>query len=781
MEFANAFAHAGQTHYLLLIHNSPVKPDVLGFRGKEALSEPFSWNIEFTTSPGEIAGQDILMKYASLTMRSGKVVHGIITGFEWLGTTAEQSHYRVYLESRLALLSHTRRNTLYQKMSVPELVEQLLRHHGYEGADFDFRLERQYPHRELITQWRETDLQFIQRILSEVGIWFRSEVNDVTEQETLIFADSQLNYQFGVTLPYCEPSGLYDGAEESCWNVRTWHNTVTGSLSTRNDNYRGPVSPVCADVTVRNDTVTTGEEYRYGGTHLTAGDDIEPETESGAFYARIHHERELNRSAILHLFSNASGLAPGQVLKPQGNITEAMREGVVIGLVTFIASHDSRLHVSIWGMPYTERFSYRPPEIPRPKISGTLPGRVDSRNPDKPYAWLDAQGRYRVRMDFDRDQNGEPGYFFPWLRMAKPAAGETLGWHMPLTHGTEVAVAFHAGDPDQPFIAHAFHDSEHADIVNRDNRSQNILRTAGKNELCMEDKRGEEHIALSTPYGATQLNQGHITDSQDKPRGSGFELRTDERGVIRVTKGLLITADGQQKAAGDVLDMDAALREIEICQNHIKALDVAAGQAQALQADIASQSAMFSQRLKPLNGAIHLHGPEGVALSSGEHMQLAATENVAMNAGGDISIGAMGNMSVLADDKIGLFARSGQLGMQSGEGPVEITAQGGEMHLSAEQKLSLTSLSDILFQGKKRITLIGCGSYLKIEEGKIEYGTTGQYLRKVKHSANCTSANLPLDLPAMGNESKHVVTAFNGKMNATGDLPAFNSIPEEKE
>lgn len=53
--------------------------------------------------------------------------------------------------------------------SVPEVVEQVLRKHGLQGPDFDFRLERTYPPREIITQWRETDLQFIRRILSEVG------------------------------------------------------------------------------------------------------------------------------------------------------------------------------------------------------------------------------------------------------------------------------------------------------------------------------------------------------------------------------------------------------------------------------------------------------------------------------------------------------------------------------------------------------------------------------------------------------------------------------------
>ncbi|RMC61890.1 contractile injection system protein, VgrG/Pvc8 family, partial [Klebsiella michiganensis] len=71
--------------------------------------------------------------------------------------------------------------------------------------------ERTYPAREIITQWQETDLQFIQRILSEVGIYWRSMMDDVRGLDTYIFADSQLNDQFDVRLPYSEPSGLFDG------------------------------------------------------------------------------------------------------------------------------------------------------------------------------------------------------------------------------------------------------------------------------------------------------------------------------------------------------------------------------------------------------------------------------------------------------------------------------------------------------------------------------------------------------------------------------------------
>ncbi|UZM74508.1 type VI secretion system Vgr family protein [Yersinia sp. SCPM-O-B-9106 (C-191)] len=739
-----------QSRYVLEINDSAVTPDVLRLRGREALNTPFSWNIEFTTAQANIAPEQVLLKYATLRMRNGKVVHGILTRLEWLSTSADQSHYRVTLESRLALLSRRRNCAIFQNQSVPEVVEQVLRDHGLEGPDFEFRFERTYPSRELITQWRETDLQFIQRLLSEVGIWFRSEMQAATEQETVIFADSQLHYQFDVRLPYSAPSGLHDGATESVWGVRSWHHVVTGGVNTRDDNYRASSTPLDTTVSVRHDTVTTGEHYRYSAPYLTAGEDSdpEPETESGAFYARLYHERELNQSARIHLFSNASGLTPGMVLEPQGATIEAMKEGVVITLTSFSASRDSRLHVSVWGIPYSERYCFRPAEIVRPTIHGTLPARVESREKNDLYAWLDETGRYRVKLDFDRHDTAS-GYAYLWLRMAKPYAGETYGWHTPLIEGAEVALAFGQGDIDLPYIAYALHDSEHPDHVNRDNHSRNILRTPANNKLRMEDKRGEEHIKLATEFGKTQLNTGHLVDAQGKARGTGSELRTDEYGAIRAPKGLFISADGQQKAAGEVLDMDAALKEIDHLQQQIKQLEAAAGQAEALKADIDSQMAMFAQRLKPLNEVIHFSAPLGVALTSGENIQLTASDNVVINAGGDISAGVMGNMRVQTGEKLGLFARSGQLSLKSGEGPVEIQAQNGNARLFAEQTLSLTSADDMLFAGKKRITLNGGGSYLKIEAGKIEYGTASQYLRKVKRTAATPPNTLPLNTPLL--------------------------------
>ncbi|MGK3045363.1 DUF2345 domain-containing protein, partial [Klebsiella michiganensis] len=476
----------------------------------------------------------------------------------------------------------------------------------------------------------------------------------------------------------------------------------------------------------------------------------EPETESGAFYARLHHERELNRSARIHLFSNAAHLTPGQVLEPQGDVITALQEGVILTLVTFRGARDSRLHVSVWGMPYTERYCFRPAEIPRPEIHGTLPARVESREKNDIYAHLDEQGRYRVKPDFDREGT-EPAYGYLWLRMAKPYAGETLGWHTPLIDGTEVAIAYSNGDIDLPYIAYALHDSEHPDHVTRDNPTRNVLRTPANNKLRMEDKRGEEHIKLATEYGKTQLNSGHLVDSQGQRRGQGTELRTDEWGTLRAGKGLFVSADAQAKAQGDALDMSAALKEIDRLNQQLQQLEMAAEKAQALKGDVDSQIQMFELRLKPLNEAVLFSAPEGMALTSGEDMQLAAERNLALNAGEDFSVGVMGNATALIGEKLGLFARTGQLSLKSGEGPIDVQAQNASMRLFAEKTLTLSSAGDISFAGKKRITLIGGGSYLRLEAGKVEYGTTATYIRKVKRTmaagANSTptsSISMPL-------------------------------------
>ncbi|VTM10915.1 Uncharacterized protein conserved in bacteria [Raoultella terrigena] len=114
------------------------------------------------------------------------------------------------------------------------------------------------------------------------------------------------------------------------------------------------------------------------------------------------------------------------VLEADGSMLNDLEEGVLVTLTTFRAARDTRLHVSVWGMPYSERFCFRPAGLPRPKICGTLPARIESREKHDIYAHLDDRGRYRVKLDFSREE-AESGCHYLWIRQAKPYSGDTLG------------------------------------------------------------------------------------------------------------------------------------------------------------------------------------------------------------------------------------------------------------------------------------------------------------------------------------------------------------------
>ncbi len=98
-----------------------------------------------------------------------------MTGFERLGTSKDETHYALTLRPRLALLDRSHQNAIYQDMSVPQIVEKILRErHGMRGQDFLFSLTREYPRREQVMQYGEDDLHFITRLMGEVVSGFAS-------------------------------------------------------------------------------------------------------------------------------------------------------------------------------------------------------------------------------------------------------------------------------------------------------------------------------------------------------------------------------------------------------------------------------------------------------------------------------------------------------------------------------------------------------------------------------------------------------------------------------
>lgn len=693
----------GQSRYRVDVHGCSHFLDVLRYSAVESLSQPWRYDVAVTCSSADIACDTLLLKPASFTFQTPvfdgipalpvRTVYGVVESFRRISTSGEDTRYALTLVPRIALLGFTKGSQIYLNLSVTEVVEQVLRKHGLEGQDFEFRLSREYPSREFITQWRETDLAFIQRLLAEVGIYWRYEMDSRLEQDVVIFQDSQQQYEFGVTLPLRNQAGMSDSGQESIWDIQTAYNVVSGSVATRDYNYREALTPQdSAESIFSREGITTGETYHYAEPFLTAGDAESPET--GANFARLRHERMLNAQYRISGHSSSPHLAPGQVLETDGTLPDAVREGIVITKVRTSGSRKSSFTLTFEGIPYSETVCYRPALLSRPVISGSLPARVESTQKGDTYSWLDPDGRYRVKLDFDRS-SAEQGYAYLWLRLAKPYAGDKYGFHSPLLDGTEVAVVFDGGDPDRPYIAYALHDSEHPDHVTSDNHTRNVWRTPANNKLRMEDKRQEEHIKLATEYGKTQLNMGHLVNGQREKRGAGFELRTDEHGAVRAAKGLFQTADAQARAQGPVLEMAPAISQINQANSQMQALNSAAEAAGALASDINTQISLVTDKIRDLQSSVLLgSAPQGVALTSGEHLQLSSTRNTMINAGQHLDVGTMKNLSVSVEKALGLFVHKDGAKLVANQGDIEIQAQHNTMALFSEKQLTVTSSED---------------------------------------------------------------------------------------
>ncbi|GJK42156.1 type VI secretion system Vgr family protein [Klebsiella grimontii] len=748
----------GLSRYRVDVHDCSHFLDVLRYNAVESLSQPWRYDVAVTCSSADIACDTLLLKPASFTFQTPvfdgtpalpvRTVFGVVESFRRVSTSNDETRYALTIVPRIALLDYTKGSGIYLNQSVIEVVEQVLRKHGLEGPDFEFRLSREYPSRELITQWRETDLEFIQRLLAEVGIYWRYEMDSRLEQDVVIFQDSQQQYEFGVTLPLRNQAGMSDSGQESIWGIQTAYNVVSGSMATRDYNYREALTPQDSSESIfSKEGITTGETYHYAEPFLTAGH--AESTESGAYFARLRHERILNGQYCVSGHSSSPHLAPGQVLETDGALPDAVREGIVITTVRTSGSRKSRFTMTFEGIPYSETVCWRPALLNRPVISGSLPARVESTQKGDTYSWLDPDGRYRVKLDFDRN-SAEQGYACVWLRLAKPYAGDTYGFHSPLIDGTEVAVVFDGGDPDRPYIAYALHDSEHPDPVTSDNHTRNVWRTPANNKLRMEDKRQEEHIKLATEYGKTQLNMGHLVNSQREKRGAGFELRTDEHGAVRAAKGLFLTADAQAKAQGPVLEMAPAISQINQANSQMQALNSAAEAAGALVCDINTQISLVTDKIRDLQSSVLLgSAPQGVALTSGEHLQLSSTRNTMINAGQHLDIGAMKNLSVSVEKALGLFVHKDGAKLVANQGDIEIQAQHNTMVLFSEKQLTVTSSEDeIIISTPETLTLNGGGSYLRLSKNGIEHGSEGMMVMKVaSYLVPGTGSSLPLETP----------------------------------
>ncbi|WP_202304739.1 type VI secretion system Vgr family protein [Dryocola clanedunensis] len=799
--------------YQLNIPSCHSSLDVEDFCGTESLSQLYRYDISFTSIDKNIDASQILSKPATLTMGTGmltmltgqKVVHGVVTHFERIRSSADQAEYMITLEPFMALLRNQfRTHRFFVNKSVPEVVTEVLQEHGLKGWEYEFTLKTDYPKREQINQYQENDLAFIERLLAEVGIFYFFTLQPDTQTEVVHFADKQSAWTFGKKLPLNSPSGTNDNAVDSVWDVHVRQNVVERSVTANDYNHREAqniLMSVPADMTRGDgDGVTYGDVYHHRPRHLERGDKINPTAETANFWARLEHERFLSGQTTVTGSSTDHTLSPAQVL----TITETAipptlpretENGLIIISAGYTASRQNALKVEWAAMPYYENRCWRPVAKKRPVVSGTLMARVTSAKDNDIYAWQDASGLYRVKFDADRDDKRQGMESMP-VRFAKPYGGDKYGFHFPLIQGTEVAIAFHEGDPDRPYIAHAMHDSRHVDHVTEANSTRNVIRTAGLNKLRMEDKRGEEHVKLSTEYGGkTQLNLGHNVNADSALRGEGAELRTDEWISIRGGKGIMLSADEQPLAEGGMLDMQAAIQQLEQALSLARSLSKAAQSAKALSGETDSQSQLNRSLNKLQKAGIVAHAPHGIGIVSPEAVRVSSGgQSVGIMAGKNADISAADSVTMAAAKSVSLFAQSSGMKLYAGQGLIDLQAQNGALNIAASEDIKVTSSGGkVEICAASELVLKNLdGSYIKLAGINIELGCSGNILQKaanVNQTGPATLSTPPVTFPKGYGEGFTLKDPESGEISpftryhittAEGDVYEGTSGPDGK-
>lgn len=184
------FDPANEPSFRLDIAGLPDPFEVLAFTGSEAISEPFMFDVDLLNNDPTLDLASLLYRSAFLHFGpEGQGIHGQLLGLVQLGHGGEPRLCRVRLGPRLACLAQRFNQRIFSHRSVPEILAQVLKEHGIAGQDQRFDLSGDYPPRDFCTQYRESDLQFLQRLCAQARLHYSFE--HCARGHCLVFGDGQ--------------------------------------------------------------------------------------------------------------------------------------------------------------------------------------------------------------------------------------------------------------------------------------------------------------------------------------------------------------------------------------------------------------------------------------------------------------------------------------------------------------------------------------------------------------------------------------------------------------
>lgn len=497
---------------------------VLRFKGMEAISTPYEFEIMLVSGDPDLDMSAILQSQAVFTIHrdSGDDVayNGILAEFDQLHAYNEHYFYRAKLVPKIWWLMQTQHNQVFLDKTVPEIIEGALVDGGMDSLDYDLSaLEGTYNSVEYVCQYGESHFNFVSRWLEREGVYYYF-YHDV-EGDKLVLSDSSFSHEpfkHGADLVYSPKTGMEQGhLDEIIINFTCRQKQLPNRIVLKDHNPERPSLEMAVHADVDPDG--RGETFLYGEHYSTP--------EEGERLITFRAEELLCTKQAFHGDSTVPFLTPGFKFNLGQHYRSAFNQEYMVTSVTHEGDQTNLLKTSVIGSLtedadiniYSNSFTaipadrqYRHPRTAdRSRISGTLHGKIDGEQ-DSPYAQLDEQGRYKVKLPFDINDEHIDGKASARVRMMQPYAGEGKGMQFPLTKGTEVLLTFIDGNPDRPVIAGAVSSETAPSPVNAENQSESVIRSAGNNRIRMEDKAGKERMVFQSAMASSWIRIGTPND-----------------------------------------------------------------------------------------------------------------------------------------------------------------------------------------------------------------------------------------------------------------------------
>lgn len=556
----------------------------------EGVSKPFGMQLEMLaelSKASSIEYDQLVGKGVTLTteLPGGKTrhFHGMISRFSQAGQDERFAYYRAEVVPWLWLLALTSDCKVFQDETFPDIIEKVFKE--WQGkfpelVNFENKLQGSYTKVDYCVQYRETDFNFVCRLMEQEGIFYYFKHED--GKHTLVLGDSPAAF---AACPQMESARYLPEAGMGEWEdgVHSYefsHGMVPGKYVLGDYHFQMSNKQIrpAEDGAIKIGNNASLEVYDFPGEFAQRFNKPDERLGEVECHAKDITKWRMEERRVPHLVISGSG--SGRAFTSGSYFSLLGKDGAKITVPgtngkyvltsvrhSFEQSPDYVSNIDIH-QPYRNSFSCIPHDVPfrparntsRPAIHGVQTAVVVGLKDEE--IDCDKYGRVKVQFHWDREGKKDENSSC-WVRVGSLMAGKQWGMiHIPRI-GQEVIVAFMEGDPDQPIIVGSVYNYDNEPPYKLpDNKTQSGLKTRSTkdgdqdtfNELRFEDKKGQEHI-----YMHAERNMVRVVENFDLIKVGGPGTRVSaQKGLqaiaiqdIQTTHVGMPDAEGNPPATGN--------------------------------------------------------------------------------------------------------------------------------------------------------------------------------------------------------------------------------------